>query len=166
MFKWGIYHFSGWGIPLKGVPNIAKICVTHNSLIKVIIITILLVQKPKIQQCKTKDMDAEHDMPLHYGGLWERKKTHKYTKYIKCTKYKIHIIINLNNRPCRLSTVGQLASDGSEARARRVKWPDWRLPPWLSFFSFKRNLMYIEREHIRNNAVSVNLPTAKMWNQS
>ena len=42
--------------------------------------------------------------------------------------------------------------------------PTW-LPPWLSFF-LSKEINVRRGEHIRNDAVSVKLPTAKICNQS
>jgi len=60
-----------------------------------------------------------------------------------------------------------------EARARQVKWPGWKasalaadLAFALAVIFFFLKYMCIEGEHTRNDAVSANLPTAKMWNQS
>ena len=63
----------------------------------IIIIIILFVQKPKMQQCRTKDMDVEQDTPgsdrqaLTVAFKRKNTVTHKYTKHSKCTKHKIHI---------------------------------------------------------------------------
>ena len=52
-----------------------------------------------------------------------------------------------------------------DARARQSNDLAERLPPWLSFFLSKEINVY-RREHTRNDTVSVNLPTAKICNQS
>jgi len=52
-----------------------------------------------------------------------------------------------------------------EARARQVKWTWLKgFRPGCYFFLLK--YMCIEGEHTRNDAVSLCLPTAKMWNKS
>jgi len=60
-----------------------------------------------------------------------------------------------------------------EARARQVKWPGWKvsalaadLASALAVFFLSKEIDVYRREHIRNDTVSVNLPTAKICDQS
>jgi len=67
----------------------------------------------------------------------------------------------------QIKTINTQHLCSGSARPGRARSNDLaeRLPPWLSFFLSKEINVY-RKEHIRNDTVSINLPTAKICNQS